>query len=222
MRSAGTIEDLGVAVLAGGASERMGTNKALLRAYPAGPTMMEIVVSRLSDAGFAPHLLVTNTPDLFAFLNIPTAPDDIPGAGSLGGIYTALNHLAYDHTLIVACDMPLLNPPLLRYMASLPLRGDALVPHWTGPDGTQRVETLHAIYSRRCLEPIRRRIAAGRLKVQSLLEDVSVRYLDEEELRRYDPALNSFRNVNTPQEWEQLRDKLKTEKITHPDAGADY
>ncbi len=200
-------QGLGVAVLAGGASTRMGTNKALLRPRPNTPSLIETVVARLSEAGLAPHLLVTNSPQDFAFLNIPIVTDDIPGEGSLGGIYTALNHPTDERTLIVACDMPLLNPALLRYMASLSTEADVLVPRWTDAEGNPRIEMLHAIYSRRCIEPIRKRIEAGKLKVQALLEDVSVEYLDEAELRRYDPQLESFRNINTPQEWERLRSK---------------
>ncbi|MDQ3704177.1 MAG: molybdenum cofactor guanylyltransferase [Chloroflexota bacterium] len=208
MSSGSKNQGVGVAVLAGGASTRMGTNKALLRQHPNGPTMIETVVARLSEAGLAPHLLVTNSPQDFAFLNIPIVTDDIPGAGSLGGIYTALNHLLYERTLTVACDMPLLNPSLLRYMAFLPTEADVLVPRWTDAEGNRHIETLHAIYSRRCIEPIRKRIEAGKLKVQALLEDVSVEYVDEAELRHYDPQLKSFRNINTPEEWERLRSKL--------------
>jgi molybdopterin-guanine dinucleotide biosynthesis protein A len=183
----------------------MGTNKALLQVRPGGPTVIESVVARLREAGLAPDLLVTNSPDTFAFLDIPMQPDDIPGSGSLGGIYTALNHLPHDRVLVLACDMPLLNPTLLRYMASLPTDADALVPRWTDAEGIPHIETLHTIYSRRCIEPIRGRVESGRLKVQALLDDVSVRYLGEEEMRRYDPGLDSFRNVNTPEEWEELR-----------------
>jgi molybdopterin-guanine dinucleotide biosynthesis protein A len=70
------------------------------------------------------------------------------------------------------------------------------------------VETLHAIYSRRCIEPIQRRVEAGKLKLMDLLQDVSVRYIEEDELRRYDPQLDSFRNVNTPGEWERLASQV--------------
>jgi molybdopterin-guanine dinucleotide biosynthesis protein A len=204
-------DGLGVALLAGGASARMGTNKALLRAHPGSPTMIEGVVARLGEAGLAPHLLVTNTPSTFAFLGIPMQPDDIPGAGPLGGIYTALHHLPYERTLMVGCDMPLLNAGLLRYMAGLPPGADVLVPRWTGAGGSSNVETLHAIYSRRCIEPMRRRIEAGRLKVQALLDEVSVRYVEEAEMRRHDPELESFRNANTPGEWEWLRGRLQAD-----------
>lgn len=208
MSSEGRNQGVGVAVLAGGASMRMGANKALLRPRPDGLTMIETVVARLSEAGLAPHLLVTNSPQDFAFLDIPTVPDDIPGAGPLGGLYTALNHLTDERTLVVACDMPLLNPALLRYMASLHTKADVLAPRWIDAEGHLHTETLYAIYSRRCIEPIRKRIEAGKLKVRALLEDVSVEYVDQEELRCYDPGLESFRNINTPQEWERLRSKL--------------
>src|SRR6266511_914784 len=83
----------GAAILAGGRSTRMGTNKALLRIEPGGPTLIELVVARLIEAGIPPTLLVTSPatlmPDEYAFLGLPTAPDDIPGAGALGGILTA-------------------------------------------------------------------------------------------------------------------------------------
>ncbi|HYP21314.1 MAG TPA: molybdenum cofactor guanylyltransferase, partial [Chloroflexia bacterium] len=199
---------LGVAVLAGGASVRMGVDKALLRGRPGGPTMIEAVVARLRAAGLAPDLLVTNSPAIFSFLGIPMQPDEIRGVGPTGGIYTALSHLPCERVLVVGCDMPLLNPGLLRYMAELPYDADALVPRWTDAEGHLHVETLHAIYSRRCMEPVRRRIEAGRLKVRALLDEVSVRYLDDGEMRRHDPGLESFRNANTPEEWERLRDRL--------------
>ncbi|HEX9991010.1 MAG TPA: molybdenum cofactor guanylyltransferase [Chloroflexia bacterium] len=194
----------GVIILAGGRSTRMGTNKALLRLSPGGLTVIEQVVSRLGEAGLPPDLLITNTPHEYAFLVLPIAPDDAPGAGPLGGILTALNHSPYKRVLVVACDMPMLNPMLLRYMASLPGDYDALIPRWTDVSGRKRLETLHAIYSRGCIGPISERIKAGDLKVAALAEDIRVRYLEEGEMRRYDPGLQSFRNVNTPEDWEDL------------------
>jgi molybdopterin-guanine dinucleotide biosynthesis protein A len=197
-------KQIGTIILAGGRSTRMGTNKALLRLSPGGHAVIEQAVSRLVEAGFAPDLLVTNTPHEYAFLGVAMVPDDVPGAGPLGGILTALNHSPYERVLVVACDMPMLNPMLLRYMASLPGDYDALIPRWTEVPGRKRLETLHAIYSRRCIDPIRERIRAGELKVAALVDDIRVRYLDEEEMRRYDPGMQSFRNVNTPEDWEEL------------------
>lgn len=178
----------------------MGANKALLRMRPNGPTIIEMVIAHLIEADLTPTLVVTNTPQDYAFLGIEMVEDVIEGAGALGGILSALTHSPYSRNLIVACDMPLLNPALLRHMASLHGEFDAFVPRWTDAADRTHVETLHAIYSARCIEPIRARITQDKLKVSDLLGDLHVRYLEDEELRRYDPNLQSFRNVNTPED----------------------
>lgn len=195
---------IGAAILAGGHSKRMGANKALLRAYPGGPTLIETVAARLAEAGLAPTLLVTNTPEEYAFLGLPFSRDEVPGAGALGGILTALVHSTYPYNLVVACDMPLLNPDLLRYMAALAGSGDAVVPRRRGLDGQYGKEPLHAIYSRNCVEAVRKQIEGGQLRVTDVLDRITVRWVEEEEIRRYDPALLSFRNVNTPEEWAEI------------------
>lgn len=201
------IPTTGAAILAGGRSSRMGMDKAWLRFRPGGPTLIEGVVERLTEAGLGSDLLVvTNSPQEYGFLGLRLVSDDIPGVGPLGGILTALAHSTRKRVLVVACDMPALNPALLRYMAHMPDSADVLIPRWFNADGQERLETLHAVYSRRCIEPIRKRIEADSLKVRGLLEDVSVRYLDESEVRQFDPQLSSFRNVNTTEEWGKMRE----------------
>ena len=71
------------------------------------------------------------------------------------------------------------------------------MPRWVDGHGAVRLETLHAVYSRRCIEPIRTRIAAGKLQANELVVDVVCRYIEEAELRRFDSELSSFRNLNT-------------------------
>lgn len=191
------------AILAGGASSRMGANKALLRLHEDGPAVVEMIVARLREAGLGAPLLVTNSPEEYQFLRLQCVGDDVEGAGALGGILTALNHAQSERVLVVACDMPLLNVDLVSYMLSLPVEYDALVPRWN--DGREvRVEPLHAIYTTRCAGEIAERITAGRLKVSAFLENAGVRYVEEGDIRRYDPGLRSFYNVNTPEEWARL------------------
>jgi molybdopterin-guanine dinucleotide biosynthesis protein A len=192
------------AILAGGHSTRMGTDKALLRLHPGGQTLIETVVARLTEAGLPPALIVADTPGRYDWLGIRGEVDVIPGAGALGGILTALTYSPGPRTLVVACDMPHLNPALLRFMAAIPLEADALVPRWVDESGTLRLEPLHAIYTAPCIEPIRAKIEAGRLKATDTLADLNLQYVEESELRSYDPTLNSFRNVNTPQDWAAL------------------
>lgn len=196
---------LGAAILAGGSSLRMGTNKALLRPHPAAPTLIELVVARLADAGLPHPVLVTNSPGDYAFLGLSCVADAAPGAGPLGGILSALLYSPHSRVLVVACDMPSLNPSLLRFMASVPTCAAAIVPRLSDAAGKLQPEPLHAIYARSCIEPIRKHIAAGHLKAGGLFADVDVRWIDEPELRQHDPVLHSFRNANTPQDWAALR-----------------
>ncbi|MBF6611501.1 MAG: molybdenum cofactor guanylyltransferase [Chloroflexi bacterium] len=202
MKSSGT--GTGAAILAGGASSRMGSNKAFLRLHPGGATLIESVILRLQQAGFGSPLLVTNTPADYALLHLPTVADEVAGAGPLGGVLAALCRSPHEYLLVVGCDMPALNPALLRHMAARQTTADALVPRWTKRDGRIQAETLHAIYSRSCIEPIRRRIAVGEVKMADLLGAISVEYLEEDELRLYDPELAAFRNINTPEEWAEF------------------
>src|SRR5436853_3965715 len=149
----------GAAILAGGQSKRMGANKALLRLQSSKPMLIESVVGRLEEAGLTDGLLlVANSPDDYSFLGLSVVPDEIPGKGPLGGILTALLHSPFERVLVVACDMPYLNPALLAYMAHLPDTADVLIPRWTSANGQTRLETLHAVYSRRCIPSIRKRI----------------------------------------------------------------
>ena len=191
--------DLGVIILAGGQSRRMGRNKALLRLAADRPTLIEEVVATVAPLG--PILLVTNTPDTYAFLDLPMVPDARPGAGALGGLYSGLEAATAPFNLVVACDMPFLQPALLRALADQPRDYDVLIPRWQEAGQTKpQLETLHAIYSRACLPAIAAHLDAGDLRLISFFPDVRVRYVDEPELRQSDPTLQSFRNLNTPDE----------------------
>jgi molybdenum cofactor guanylyltransferase len=196
--------EFGSVILAGGQSRRMGRNKALLRLDPAGPTLVEGVVAAVAARG--PIVLVTNTPEEYAFLGLPMVADapEHAGAGPLAGLYSGLRASTAAYNLTLACDMPRLQPALLDVMAALPRDYDALVPRWTAPDGTEQIETLHAIYSKACLPAIAACLAANRRRMIAFFRDVRVRYLDEPDLRAVDPDLSSFRNLNTPDEFAAL------------------
>jgi molybdopterin-guanine dinucleotide biosynthesis protein A len=123
-----------------------------------------------------------------------------PGKGSLGGIYTAVHAALYSHCLVVACDMPFLNADLLWYLAQVASGFDVVVPRIG-----EFPETLHAVYGKECLEPIRQCLLADRLKIISFFDDVRVRYVERDEVARFDPTFRSFLNINTPDDWERVR-----------------
>ena len=108
------------------------------------------------------------------------------------------------YNLVVACDMPFLNQDLLRYMIQLSVDFDLVVPRVNN-----YVEPLHAVYSRSCLAPIEDMIAQGKLSVNKLLDLVRVKYVEAEEIDRFDPEHLSFFNINTKADMEMAREIIK-------------
>jgi len=182
------------AILAGGRARRLGgRDKSTL------PIAGSRVIDRQIDVlrAVADHLLiVSNGPDQYADLDLPIVADLIPGAGALGGLYTALVSSPTPQTLVVACDMPFLSVAFLKHLVMIGRDVDAAVPR------TQEgYEPLCASYSRDCVGPIRRRIEAGALKVTSFLGDVRMREIGPDELTGFDPEGTLFLNVNTPDDY---------------------
>lgn len=194
------MSDLTIAIMAGGKSSRMGTDKAFVPLL--GQPMIEHILARISDLSQAQTIIITNQAEDYAPLGLPIFADVIPHKGALGGIYTALHHSQTEYALVIACDMPFINAALLRYMINLRADDDVIVPR----DDQGHLEGLHAIYSQRCREPIRNRLEADRLKVIGFYEDVRVRYVDPPEWKKIDPQGLSFYNVNTPEELQAAQD----------------
>ncbi len=184
-------------VLAGGKSRRMGQDKTQIR-LDSGLSLLEHAVARVAEV--ADEVVVVTAGSRGNLPNVRWANDVYPGAGPLGGIYAGLLACAWDHALVVACDMPFLSVDLLRYMVELPRDYDVLLPSL--PRG---VEPLHAVYGRRCLEPARELLEAGEYCILDLYERVRVRYVGPEEIAIYDPDGRSFFNINTPDQLRQAR-----------------
>lgn len=203
--------DLTGIVLAGGRSRRLGTDKASLTFE--GRLLLETVIERLS--GVCSEVIVASgrtaegrkTPRPVRFV-----ADLAPGRGPLAGVQAGLAAATAEFALVVACDMPFLNPDLLSYMAGLPRRYQALVPRTAG-----RWHPAHAIYGRSCLPVIEELLAKRSSSMRELLSRLDVRELPEEELRRYDPQGLSLFNVNEPQDLERAR-ALSNRSATGPES----
>ncbi len=208
MGANGPRRPLSAAILAGGQSRRMGTDKALLRLTPDGPTLIELVLAVARTV--ADDVFLVANDDRLAWLGLRTVPDAFPGAGSLGGIYSAVAGAREEHCLVVACDMPFLDPTLLRALADTPRDYDVLAPYLevgTNRQGGAKgvYETLHAIYGRAALPAMRARLAAEQYRIVGFFPDVRVCALAEAAVRALDPQLRSFFNVNTPERLTEAR-----------------
>jgi molybdopterin-guanine dinucleotide biosynthesis protein A len=189
-------------ILAGGRSLRLGHDKILEKI--GDKSLLERVISRIDT--LSEHIIIVTAHErTFAPLanhpKVKTVSDILPGQGSLGGIYTGLVTSGSFYNLVVAADMPFLNGRLLRYMIDQAEGFDLVLPRVEG-----LFEPLHAIYSRNCIAPIKTILARGKKVIIELFNYVKVRYIEAEEVNRFDPQHLSFFNINTVEELETARE----------------
>jgi molybdopterin-guanine dinucleotide biosynthesis protein A len=196
MSTGGSLPVTGV-VLAGGASRRMGRNKAFLDL--GGRPLIAIVIEHIA-AVCAEVLIVTGDAAPYSELGVRVVEDRFPGVGVLGGLHAGLETASHDLILAVGCDMPFLEPMLLRAVVEWAEGVDAVVLRQG-----EYVEPLHGAYRRSCLPAIETAILSGRRRVVSFFSSVNVRYVTPEDLAPFDPELRSIRNINTPEEWEAVQ-----------------
>jgi molybdenum cofactor guanylyltransferase len=177
-------------ILLGGKSSRYGSNKALVEIH--GVRLIDRVAEVMKSI-FQQVILLTNTPEEYAYLHMPMVEDLVKGLGPMGGIYTGLMTLSEEAGFFVACDMPFLSGRLIRHMVDVRDDFDTVMPRmdWM-------LEPLHALYSKKCLSIIREAIEQNQHQIVKCLAGLRVRYVDEEELRLWDPDLRSFFNINKP------------------------
>jgi len=183
-------------ILAGGKYLRMGKNKAFLEIN--GERIIDRTKNLFVDL-FDEVFLVTNSPLEYFDLNLRTVSDLLPG-GALAGIYTGLFHASHSHAFVAACDMPHLNIDFIRHMKDCTDDFDIVVPRT--PDGFQ---PLHAIYSQRCLEPMRRSLETDRLKITSFYKGLRIREIPPDAISAFDLPGKMFLNVNSKEELALLQ-----------------
>ena len=185
-------------IQAGGKSTRMGGEpKALLEV--GGRRIIERVLAAVASA-VDDVLIVTNTPDLYAFLGLPMIPDAFPDHGSLGGIFSGLAAAKGDAVFTVACDMPFLHPEVARLVVSRAGEADVVIPR-VG----DMLETMHASYAKTCLPAMEARLRARRFKIIGFFPDVRVVEIPEADVARHRAPDVLFMNVNTPDELARAR-----------------
>ena len=194
------IEGITGVILAGGESRRMGSDKSLLPIH--GARFIDHVYRTLDDL-FDEVIIVTNSPSLYAELPCRTVPDIYYAQGSLAGIHSAVCHARTDKVFVAACDMPLLNPDVIRAQCERAGEADVIIPTHAGGS-----EPMHAIYSKGCIKPMEALLDQGRKKIVSFFPDVDVCEVPTSEWQVIDPEGLSFRNINTPEEYYSLRDEV--------------
>ena len=197
--------DINCIVLAGGKGLRLERDKVLENI--GNRSLLQRVVSCLSVYNSEIIIVTATKQPLPQFIDYPKlriVTDIYPSKGPLGGIYTGLGVSNSFYNLAVACDMPFLNQALLSYMIQFSANFDLVVPRLG-----ELVEPLHAVYSKNCLAPIEYLLERGNLQVTQLFNLVRVRYVEAEEIDRFDPEHLSFFNINTEADLKKAQELAK-------------
>jgi molybdopterin-guanine dinucleotide biosynthesis protein A len=186
-------------LLAGGKSRRMGLDKRFLRL--GGETLLRRALS-VYEGLFTEILVVVAVPlPELGDIGHRIVTDLIPNCATLGGLYTGLSVARSPRIFAGACDMPFLNPAVIRHLLES-CDEDVVMPKLaTG------LQPMHAVYSKACLPYFHRMLAMNNLSIQAVLEhhELKIRLVPEEVLRTFDAQLLSFLNLNTPEDAELAR-----------------
>ncbi len=197
-------DPVGGFILAGGASSRMGRDKALLE-FAGVPLLVR--TARLLDSRVA-QVTVIGPPERYAALGLRVVPDDQPGVGPLGGMATALRLSTADWNLLVSCDLPYLTGEWIDWLIgrALASEADALVPE------TERgLEPLCATYRRRCGPVLAAALARGVRKVTDAVAGLVLEKVTRAQWKPFDLDGALFHNMNTPEDYDEARAQLEPE-----------
>jgi molybdopterin-guanine dinucleotide biosynthesis protein A len=193
-------------VLAGGKSLRLGRNKYL--EVIGGRSLIQWVIDRLATLS-TEIIVATGRGEAIpcsSAARTKVVADIYPGKGPLAGIYSGLIASSNSRAIVASCDTPFVSVGLLEYMAQACPRFDIVVPRMK-----EKVEPLCAVYSKNCVAPIRELLKQDELKIIELYPMVTVRYIEEAEIDRFDPEHLSFFNINTQADLDRAR-RLAAEK----------
>ncbi len=181
------------AVLAGGRGHRIGGDKPSLDV--GGQTMVRRAVDALRAAGLDVALVLRpHQPVPLTAHTIAVVRDEIEDAGPLAGVQALLRWLPVEWALVVPCDQPFLAPQLLCGLLAERRDGvDAVVSR-----PAEQVEPLPGLYRRSSLPAVEQALARGERGLRDLFARVRLHAVPSSSLRRWDPELRSFFNVNTP------------------------
>ena len=196
-------------VLAGGTSSRFGRDKAL--AEVGGRTMLGHMCTLLEAV--VERVAVVGPPQRYAHLGFRVVADRWPGSGPLGGIATALVDAAMEDAgcawcLIVGCDLPFLRRDWLDYLVARAARSeaDAVMPVW--PRGA---EPLCAVYRTSDASLLAQALDRGVRKITDALAQAHVETIGPEEWKTFDPEGRLLKNMNTPEDYEEVKARWATQ-----------
>ena len=181
-------------ILAGGLNSRFsGRNKAMIEV--GGRRILDRIYEIFSQI-FEEIVIVTNDPIRYSEWNALLVTDIFPIRSSLTGIHSGLFSVSNPYAFITACDAPFLKRELIECLIELiDTKSDVIV-----PETSRGFEPLCAVYSKNCLGLIENSLKREKFKIRKIFDKLRIKKVSESLLRQHDPNLESFININTPQE----------------------
>ena len=197
-------------ILSGGLANRYdGTEKALLRV--GGKRILNRIYDIYREL-FDEIILVTNTPEKFLAWDLLIVSDLFPIRSSLTGIHAGLFYMNNPYAFISACDTPFLKKEMIEaVIAKIDARNDIVM-----PETSAGFEPLCAAYAKRCLDAAQSHLKRNKLKITKTFRKNRIKTMSEKALRRIDPELQSFFNINTPE------DLVRAEEMVGKASNADF
>jgi len=166
-------------------------------------SMIETVISRLRHL-FDNVIISSADGKTYADIDALEVADIFADGGALGGLHSGLSASSGEKIFAVACDMPFVNPELVKFLTINAESFDVVVPRIAGSEinsndlTTLMLEPLHAIYSKRCIPHIEQLLEKKNLRIYDFYNKVRANFILPEEIRKIDPDMLSFFNINTP------------------------
>lgn len=190
------ITDCTAIILAGGDSQRMGSDKADLLLD--GQTLLQSVAATMQLA--FPQVILSvrqHRPEI----DLAQVCDNPAFGGPLAGLATALARVDTPWAFAVACDMPFVKLSVIELLAQKRDGCQAVVPMVQGYP-----QPLAAFYARECLDLMWAHLeSGGKNSLWAMLEKLDVRYVDEAEILAADAGLRSFFDLDTPQDVQRAK-----------------
>jgi molybdenum cofactor guanylyltransferase len=183
-------------ILCGGRSSRMGHDKASLPID--GDTFLGRAIRVAREV--AADVIVVGRPSQHTPDGVRAVHDPVAGLGPLAGLAAGLAASHTDLNVVIACDMPLIRPAVLRRLVDAIGDHDACVAVAGG-----HASVLCGVYRSRVAPMAKQLLDEGERRVTRLVERVNTQRVDAALLRDIDPDLETFFSCDTPEAYAQLR-----------------
>ncbi|AJA47131.1 molybdenum cofactor guanylyltransferase [Clostridium pasteurianum DSM 525 = ATCC 6013] len=195
-------------ILAGGKSSRMGFDKQFLKIGE--KRLMDILINEIKEE-FQDIIIVTNKPKEYKSLykSCRIVSDEIESQGPLSGIHIGLKESKSKYAYFIACDMPKVNIPYIRYMKEELIKTDADA---CVTEAGCRMQPFNAFYSKEVFYKIEDLLREGKRSMFSFINIINTHFIDEDTAKKYNKDFNMFFNLNTPEDLKDFQVKLYNPK----------